>query len=71
MAFKHLATLLATAAAFLGANAAPKNYDNGIGPHPANGHWVDTWTAMPQLTEYTNLPLPPFVGTLLLLVCSR
>lgn len=29
----------------------------------SNGHWVDTWTAMPQLTEYTNLPLPPFVGT--------
>lgn len=22
--------------------------------------WVDTWTAMPQLTEYTNLPNPPF-----------
>ncbi|KAH8820923.1 SGNH hydrolase-type esterase domain-containing protein [Xylogone sp. PMI_703] len=25
-------------------------------------HWVDTWTAMPQLTEFTNLPGPPFVG---------
>lgn len=27
-----------------------------------DGHWVDTWTAMPQLTEYTNLPPPPFVS---------
>lgn len=27
----------------------------------ANGHWVDTWSAMPQLTEYTNLPPPPWV----------
>lgn len=24
-------------------------------------HWVDTWTAMPQLTEPANLPNPPFV----------
>lgn len=24
-------------------------------------HWVDTWTAMPQLTESTNLPNPPYV----------
>ena len=24
-------------------------------------HWVDTWTAMPQLTEPANLPPPPFV----------
>ncbi|KAL1968399.1 hypothetical protein VTN77DRAFT_1928 [Rasamsonia byssochlamydoides] len=23
-------------------------------------HWVDTWTAMPQLTEPANLPPPPF-----------
>jgi hypothetical protein len=27
----------------------------------ATGHWVDTWTSMPQLTEPANLPLPPFV----------
>ncbi|GJJ14397.1 hypothetical protein Clacol_008661 [Clathrus columnatus] len=27
------------------------------------GHWVDTWTAMPQLTESTNLPSPPFNET--------
>ncbi|THU79224.1 SGNH hydrolase [Dendrothele bispora CBS 962.96] len=33
---------------------------NGISPDPANGHWVDTWTSMPQLTESTNLPPVPF-----------
>lgn len=35
-------------------------------PAPAaapSGHWVDTWTAMPQLTESTNLPPPPFNQT--------
>ena len=31
-------------------------------PVPQDGHWVDTWTSMPQLTEYNNLPLPPFVS---------
>lgn len=37
------------------------SYDDGaISPNPANGHWVDTWTAMPQLTEYNNLPASPF-----------
>ncbi|KAI0029199.1 SGNH hydrolase [Vararia minispora EC-137] len=30
---------------------------------PGDGHWVDIWTAMPQLTESTNLPNPPFNGT--------
>lgn len=36
--------------------------DNGtIQPSIPGGHWVDTWTAMPQLTEFTNLPNPPFV----------
>ncbi|KAK5458462.1 hypothetical protein LTS15_004544 [Exophiala xenobiotica] len=29
-------------------------------PSIPDGHWVDTWTAMPQLTEYTNLPPPPY-----------
>lgn len=28
----------------------------------SDGHWVDTWTAMPQLTEPANLPPPPFVS---------
>ncbi|MEU7941844.1 SGNH/GDSL hydrolase family protein [Microbispora bryophytorum] len=26
----------------------------------ANGHWVPTWTAMPQLTEPDNMPPSPF-----------
>ncbi|TLS39597.1 SGNH/GDSL hydrolase family protein [Streptomyces montanus] len=25
-------------------------------------HWVNTWTAMPQLTEVHNMPPPPFTG---------
>ncbi|KAF8908117.1 SGNH hydrolase [Gymnopilus junonius] len=29
-------------------------------PSIAGGHWVDTWVSMPQLTESTNLPNPPF-----------
>ncbi|KAH9843624.1 extracellular GDSL-like lipase/acylhydrolase [Rhodofomes roseus] len=27
------------------------------------GHWVDIWVTMPQLTEYYNVPNPPFNGT--------
>ncbi|KIJ59996.1 hypothetical protein HYDPIDRAFT_99615 [Hydnomerulius pinastri MD-312] len=27
------------------------------------GHWVNTWVTMPQLTEYYNVPNPPFNGT--------
>ncbi|KAI0482611.1 SGNH hydrolase-type esterase domain-containing protein [Xylariaceae sp. FL0804] len=26
-------------------------------------HWIDVWTAMPQLTEPANLPNPPFNGS--------
>ncbi|TID25128.1 SGNH hydrolase-type esterase domain-containing protein [Venturia nashicola] len=33
------------------------------GPDPSNGHWIDTWATMPQLTEPVNLPPPPFNGT--------
>ncbi|KAI0081408.1 SGNH hydrolase [Panus rudis PR-1116 ss-1] len=29
-------------------------------PIPQNGHWVDAWTSMPQLTETSNLPPTPF-----------
>ncbi|KAF7360258.1 Extracellular GDSL-like lipase/acylhydrolase [Mycena venus] len=28
-----------------------------------SGRWVDAWTSMPQLTEFENLPPPPFNGT--------
>lgn len=27
-----------------------------------NGSWVDIWTAMPQLTEYSNLPTGLYVS---------
>ena len=48
--------------------AAPPSYDapssgSSITPNPRNGYWVDTWTAMPQLTEFANLPQPPFNQT--------
>ncbi|PPQ98583.1 hypothetical protein CVT26_013765 [Gymnopilus dilepis] len=29
-------------------------------PSILGGHWVDTWVSMPQLTEFNNLPNPPF-----------
>ncbi|OCT51185.1 extracellular GDSL-like lipase/acylhydrolase [Cladophialophora carrionii] len=32
-------------------------------PSIPDGHWIDTWAAMPQLTEYTNLPPPPYNTT--------
>jgi hypothetical protein len=34
---------------------------NNAGLKKTRWHWVDTWTAMPQLTEPANLPNPPFV----------
>jgi hypothetical protein len=34
---------------------------NNAGLKKTGWHWVDTWTAMPQLTEPANLPNPPFV----------
>ncbi|EGP82541.1 lipolytic enzyme [Zymoseptoria tritici IPO323] len=38
-------------------------YGDHVPPNPPHGHWVDTWTAMPQLTEPGNLPPPPYNGT--------
>lgn len=40
---------------------------SSISPNPQEGHWVDTWTAMPQLTEFANLPPPPYVGIMITL----
>jgi hypothetical protein len=37
------------------------NRHGGITPNPADGHWIDTWASMPQLTEPANLPPPPYV----------
>ncbi|KLO19535.1 extracellular GDSL-like lipase/acylhydrolase [Schizopora paradoxa] len=36
---------------------------NGITPNPSDGHWIDNWATMPQLTEAANLPNPPFNQT--------
>ncbi|KAJ3965811.1 extracellular GDSL-like lipase/acylhydrolase [Lentinula raphanica] len=36
----------------------------------AQGRWVNTWTAMPQLTEPANLPNPPFNGSTAVFVNS-
>ena len=33
-------------------------------PIPADGHWVDTWVATPQLAGPTDLPPAPFVSML-------
>ena len=46
---RSLLYFVAVAASLLGAGAVPA------------GHWVDTWVTMPQLTEYYNVPNPPFV----------
>lgn len=29
----------------------------------SDGHWVDTWATMPQLTEPANLPPAPYVSS--------
>ncbi|KAK3114712.1 hypothetical protein LTR53_006723 [Teratosphaeriaceae sp. CCFEE 6253] len=70
---KHLAALVPLAAGVLSnpiasppSYGAPPSYGNGsvaISPNPTNGHWVDTWTSMPQLTEFANLPPAPFNST--------
>ncbi|KIY00817.1 uncharacterized protein Z520_03483 [Fonsecaea multimorphosa CBS 102226] len=44
-------------------NALPKRQALVTTPSIPNGHWIDTWAAMPQLTEYTNLPPPPYNTT--------
>ncbi|KAJ3863213.1 SGNH hydrolase-type esterase domain-containing protein [Lentinula novae-zelandiae] len=36
----------------------------------AQGRWINSWTSMPQLTESTNLPNPPFNGSTAVFVNS-
>ncbi|HEU5157471.1 MAG TPA: SGNH/GDSL hydrolase family protein [Streptosporangiaceae bacterium] len=43
-----------------GAESAPGVAPNGQVQPKTHGHWVNTWTAMPQLTEPGNLPPAPF-----------
>ncbi|MGP3957835.1 SGNH/GDSL hydrolase family protein [Nonomuraea sp. 3N208] len=47
--------------AALGAGVLTASPAIGDGNAP-NGHWVDTWTAMPQLTEPHNMPPPPYTA---------
>ncbi|SFF75276.1 hypothetical protein SAMN02787118_111304 [Streptomyces mirabilis] len=55
------------ASAFVVASSAVRAPDAGLGaPHPtethqpSNGHWVNTWVSMPQLTEPATMPPAPF-----------
>jgi hypothetical protein len=60
--FVVVSGLLATLSGVLG--TPPSNVKPAFSP----GHWVDTWAAMPQLTESANLPPPPFVRLLWVIV---
>lgn len=33
----------------------------GVDKKSKDGHWIDTWGTMPQLTEPANLPPAPYV----------
>ncbi|KAF1830904.1 SGNH hydrolase [Decorospora gaudefroyi] len=65
MFLSRLAVLLVGAAVSVQANAVSRDYNTkpGIRPSPPNGHWVDAWATMPQLTEPANLPPAPFNQT--------
>ncbi|KAK7188896.1 hypothetical protein PSPO01_05005 [Paraphaeosphaeria sporulosa] len=65
-----LQVLVALAAALLPVVSAHSNDFSGgkhakraVRPNPPNGHWIDTWASMPQLTEPANLPPAPFNQT--------
>ncbi|MFI6349979.1 SGNH/GDSL hydrolase family protein [Streptomyces sp. NPDC050560] len=67
MAAVVLALCLGAAGAAFGADGAAHRAAGAPGTEhraqPAPGdHWVDTWTATPQLTEDTNMPPAPFTG---------
>lgn len=65
MIFSRLAVLLVGAVASVNADATDiKVAKRAIQPNPSNGHWVDAWASMPQLTEPANLPPAPFVRAL-------
>jgi hypothetical protein len=65
MIFSRLVVLLVGAAVSVQGNAivTKRAHNTGIRPNPSNGHWVDAWASMPQLTEPANLPPAPFVRT--------
>lgn len=61
MIFSRLAVLLVGVVASVNADISDiKVVKRAIRPNPSNGHWVDAWASMPQLTEPANLPPAPF-----------
>jgi hypothetical protein len=64
MIFSRTAVLLVAAIAQVHGNAVEgaKVAKRATRPNPSNGHWIDAWASMPQLTEPANLPPAPFVG---------
>lgn len=61
MIFSKLVVLLVGAAVSVQGEVDNINVKRAIQPNPANGHWIDAWASMPQLTEPANLPPAPFV----------
>jgi hypothetical protein len=63
MIFTRLAVLLVGVVALVHGDAVDgeKVTRRAIRPNPSNGHWIDAWASMPQLTEPANLPPAPFV----------
>jgi hypothetical protein len=65
MIFSRLAVLLVGVAVSVHGHAIEiqkrTSDKQAIRPNPSNGHWVDAWASMPQLTEPANLPPAPFV----------
>ncbi|MFJ8362060.1 SGNH/GDSL hydrolase family protein [Streptomyces sp. NPDC093984] len=55
-----LALCLVTTSTVVG--AAERHAGRSAATAPAGRGWVDTWTAMPQLTEPANMPPAPFTG---------
>ncbi|WP_063733378.1 SGNH/GDSL hydrolase family protein [Streptomyces sp. RTd22] len=52
-------TLVAVAQGAERSRAGTASAEEGGGPRPGS-HWVGTWTSMPQLTEPSNMPPPPY-----------
>jgi lysophospholipase L1-like esterase len=55
-----LAAAVLTGGVALAAQAVPDPAPAPAAAAHARGHWVHTWTSMPQLTEPGNMPPPPF-----------
>ncbi|WP_062205225.1 SGNH/GDSL hydrolase family protein [Streptomyces sp. NBRC 109706] len=59
-ALRRLLAAIALPVALLAGPAASQA--TAAPPTDAESSWVGTWTAMPQLTEESNMPPPPFTG---------